>query len=196
MEVQVSESEGMANGKKCALDARLLRGLGEKADSMRDQDLVLVRINDPRAEQGPTYDIMTKPAYEAARKDGPRHYEHIEDVRTPSGIPPRAWMSVEIETRHGRVKIPPETDAAFWSISALEKFTWPYYEGMRIWRPGYLQGLKKAIKSDSVVGVVHIGESSTLAINSNEPGRLVVDSPRLDGGPTLMTLEDFEAHKL
>src|SRR5262249_49426828 len=133
VEVHVSEPNVKADGKKCPLDARLLRGLGEKADAMRDEDLVLVRIKDLRAGEGsPVYDIMTQPDYQAAVRQGSKKYELIEDVHTPSDISPRTWMSVEVHTPHGPVTIPPQTDAAFWSISALEKFTWPYYEGMRI----------------------------------------------------------------
>lgn len=185
------------NGKVCALDARKLRGLGEKADSMRDQDLVLVRNKTGGADGSMReYDIMTKEGYERARRSDPGSgWEMVEDVNTPSGIPERTWMNVSVSAGMRDVPLPPNTDGLFWSISALEKFVWPYYEGMRIWTIDYLQDLKDALQSPFVVGFAHVGESSSEAIRSDigEQARLVVDAPQLEGGPELMTLAQFQA---
>lgn len=103
-------------------------------------------------------------------------------------------MSVSVRAGENDVPLPPNADGVFWSISALEKFVWPYYEGMRIWTPDYLPGLKDSLKSPFVVGFAHVGESSSEAIKSDigEQVRLLVDAPQLEGGPQLMTLAEFQ----
>ena len=172
------------------ITSRTLRGLGEKADATRDAHLALVRRIGLTDES--RYDVL--PVEEAQKLQAARRAEIIDHVITPSTMPSRQWMSVNVSVRGRPVDIPADADAAFWSESAVEKLLWPYYEGMRIWDEDYLPRLKAALRDTAVVGLVHVGESRGLTVTDG-PARIVInDSDRLTGNDVL-TLDEFEEYQ-
>lgn len=171
------------------MSARTLRGLGEKADCRRATPLALVQRNGPA---GPTHDIMDHD--EAMRQQQRGDLLILARVETEPELDPRNWMQVVLKLKSGREIDTSKIDlidAAFWSESALEKFVWPYYEGMRIWDIDYLPRLKEAVKDKRVCGTLHVGESIQDLVTDG-PARLVVDTGR-ETAEALMTLAEFEA---
>jgi hypothetical protein len=179
-----------STAKMKPITARTLRGLGEKADAVRNTEFALVRhIGRSDASR---LDIV--PIAEAQRQQVAGALDILDIVNTPAAIPGRTWMEIHISIHGAPIDLTPfgAIDAAFWSESAADKFLWPYYEGMRIWDENYLPRLKTAFKDPIVIGVLHVGESRGLIVKDPGPARLVIDAQGGFLGKNVLTLEEFE----
>ncbi len=123
--------------------ARGLAWLAERADGLRDQDLVLIRNSDGKLDLVPA-DSTTADA--------------ILEVRTPSRKKqkPRTARTLKIEK---------EWDAVFLSESAVGKFLIPYYVSQRLLTKAELEGLRIAYQqNERVIGIIHIPPSRPMLL--------------------------------
>ena len=147
--------------------ARDLAWIAERADGLRDVDLVLIRDQDGKLDLVPPDQTTEKP---------------ILEVRTPSRKkqePRKDKLPLTIEK---------DWDAVFLSESAVGKFLIPYYVAQRLLTQEELDRLRVGYQSNpKVIGIVHIPPSRPKLLFDNgkaedfEVGRGSGVQMKLDG---------------
>jgi hypothetical protein len=123
------------------IDARTLAWLAEKADGIRDKELVLYVEGDR---------VRLEPA--TAANQGAA----LLQVRTRNTVKNREQPPT--------ISIAPEWDAIFLSEAAVEKFLFPYYKAQRLLTEEDEEKLRAAYYQDNVYGIVHLYPSRPLLI--------------------------------
>lgn len=126
----MAKATSAAKTKKVAdkrvLTPRRLRQLAEKASGLRDQELMLVYVDDNTG-----WDLI--PKADAAKKPQPKvrvNEKPIDPLASRAGTP--AWGKVDdvvlkIKGKKNRSMVAEGCDALFWSPAAIEKFVLSYY---------------------------------------------------------------------
>jgi hypothetical protein len=143
--------------------------LGERADSKRGVDLVLVRDKDG------------KPNLRETPEPGDEVVQEIT-IRTPdpSGQPGFTREQIaEVICRSAEGKeftllSSKEFDAVFWSESSVRKFVWPYYHSHRLW-DAELQTLQDQFDGDpTAVAIAHQAPSKSSVQKTSSVSNLLV----------------------
>lgn len=188
----VSQS-GSVGSNLPQLDATALRTLGEHADGFRDTDLFLTVT-----QTDGDYEFDIKKPADLGDGDTP-----VLRVRTASNIGRRPPATLTISV--GGKSVPAaelakiSVDAAFTSESSIEKFLFPYYEGIRIFDRDYLTRLKDAyFAPDSrIVAFLHESPSishpvvASIGANRRRAVHVVLDDPAQADTLVLKPLHEF-----
>ncbi len=119
-----------------SIDANALRKLAETADGLRNQDLVLV-------ERDGVHMVVAVGSVQSADNQ-------LIALRTDGGDQgiERPTFEIELQIEGGPdVALRENSDAIFWSLSAVDKFVLPYYA--RIWSMTTVLALRAKLASDS-----------------------------------------------
>ena len=130
------------------LDARELTWIAEAAFGDLGQDLQLIRI-------GKTFRLRRAPA----KADDAEVVLRIH-TRTPNRDQVRpVAVNVKLTEKSDPINLAGHSDAAFWTVSAVEKFLIPYYETHRMLTDEQMATLKSKIRKANVLFVDHVPPS-------------------------------------
>lgn len=138
----------------------MLRRLAEKADGLRDQDLVLVQRADGTLDVVPADQAGADLVLHRLRTSS----RYPADQRPQFGLiltPPPPGTPFDARSRY---------DALFWSESAVEKFVLPYYHRVRT--PEEVLQLARAFRDDpNVYAIGHIPPTQYDLLTTDAPPR-------------------------
>ena len=127
----------------------------ETADGTRDKELYLV-------ENGGKYEVKKAVDNQAGDKE-------IMKLYTGANLQ-RQRPRIEVNGVDITAKLQ-ESDAIFWTQSAVEKFLWPYYHSHRLFDDPILQPdvvYQRYMANDAIIAILHVAPSRSLTLPGQE----------------------------